>query len=684
MEDPVHLWDSRWNIRCLSCRHAFFLVLLLLLAALALLGVELWKDTNRQWQKLHTASDSLMHHQKLSLLLQEVIEYEQLTHRFLLGDRFLAVGIESAKKRIDEAMQQIVFSTALFSKEEDSDPAAAHVPLPIDQITNSWKMLSQSEGTPTLELNLAENLKIVQAIRDCLKILQERIILSGQEDLVTLLLNQLLYLQLPALQQDIMRFASLGEQLAYSQEPSITMRHHFIGTMALMGDQEERIQINGNRAMHLQYILNHDPSLQAILKNPFAELHDAIRNWIQEVTRSFTQNTLTFEPFILLATHALDESVQLTGTLIEQIEHLLNQQISAWNKAATSRLILFALTCLLILGLVCFLFYNILSALKKMLNAAQSIQKGNLQAHFPLNITEELSTQSAVLNSIGASIQDLFRAFHHLKLMSKDSFQSIATLFEKQNHIFLEQKAMNHQLLLQAQTLVSHAQTSTTAMQEALVDIEQMFSTIKHGKDFLRKFIYMIENLFTSSQELTNALSPINEHDQNATHLISSMTQVTDRTNLLSLNAAIKAKKTGDGFGVIADEVRRLADQTAHTTLDIEQMLHHIISSMKSSHQSIQHLFAELDAATQQIKPFDNTFLMLHNQIQQQLMWLKKMQEQVETEESVSESMMQTIHPMHRTTQQTAQIMEQLRAECLHFSEEIDKLSALLAPFELH
>lgn len=686
MGDPVHLWDSRWNIRCLSCRYAFFLILILFMTSLSLLGFALWKEKNKEWQMLHTASGSLLYHQTLSSLLQEVIEYQQLMQRFLLGDHSLSIAIESAKKRIDEAMHQITSSSTLFAKqEEEDDPSFTHVPLPIDQVVSSWKVLSQTDVLLTQELNLSESIKLVQAIRECLKIVQERIALTAQEDLVPLLLNQLLYLRIPALQQEMMRFASLGGQIAHTQEPSMEMRHHFIGAMALMEYQEEQLQLLGKYAMHLQYILNHDSSLQNILKNPFAELHNAVRNWLHDVKHIITQKKpLLFEPFILLAMHALGESEQLTGSVTEQIEHLLDQQIHVWTKTTTSHVMFFTLACLLSLGLVCFLFHNILYALKQMLNGAQSIQKGNIQTRFPRNITQELSTLSAVWNDVGSSMQELFHALHHMKLTFNESFQSISTLFEKQNHVFLEQKAINHQLLLQAQTLINNAQTDTKAMQEAISGIEQTFSTIKNGKEFLQKFIYMIETLLTSSQELTTTLSPTSEHDQNATHLISSMIQVTDRTNLLSLNAAIKAKQTGDGFSLIADEVRRLADQTAHTTLDIEQMIHQIISTMQSSRQSVQHLFDGLNLATQQIKPFDNTFLSLQAQIQQQLGLLKKMQEQVEKEEGVSETMMQTIHPLHRTTQQTAQIMEQLRAECTHLTEQIDKLGTLLSPFETH
>jgi methyl-accepting chemotaxis protein WspA len=80
---------------------------------------------------------------------------------------------------------------------------------------------------------------------------------------------------------------------------------------------------------------------------------------------------------------------------------------------------------------------------------------------------------------------------------------------------------------------------------------------------------------------LVNAkLAILNEKAGNINQVVVTIVKVADQTNLLSLNAAIEAEKAGEygrGF-VVATEVRRLADQTAVATYDIEQMVREIQS----------------------------------------------------------------------------------------------------------
>ncbi len=89
--------------------------------------------------------------------------------------------------------------------------------------------------------------------------------------------------------------------------------------------------------------------------------------------------------------------------------------------------------------------------------------------------------------------------------------------------------------------------------------------------------------LADSTGSISAKLSVISERAANINLVVSTITKVADQTNLLSINAAIEAEKAGEyglGFLVVAREIRRLADQTAVATLDIERMVKEMQSSV--------------------------------------------------------------------------------------------------------
>ena len=85
-----------------------------------------------------------------------------------------------------------------------------------------------------------------------------------------------------------------------------------------------------------------------------------------------------------------------------------------------------------------------------------------------------------------------------------------------------------------------------------------------------------MENVIVSAEIVAEKLEILDERARNINAVVTTIAKVADQTNLLSLNASVEAEKAGEygrGFAVVATEIRRLADQAAISTLDIEQMV---------------------------------------------------------------------------------------------------------------
>jgi len=100
---------------------------------------------------------------------------------------------------------------------------------------------------------------------------------------------------------------------------------------------------------------------------------------------------------------------------------------------------------------------------------------------------------------------------------------------------------------------------------------------------------------------------------------VTTITKVADQTNLLSLNAAIEAEKAGEygrGFAVVATEIRRLADQTAVATYDIEQMVKEMQSAVSAGGMGMDKFSEEVRRGVNEVQQVSHQLTQIIQQVQ--------------------------------------------------------------------
>ena len=117
---------------------------------------------------------------------------------------------------------------------------------------------------------------------------------------------------------------------------------------------------------------------------------------------------------------------------------------------------------------------------------------------------------------------------------------------------------------LDREMAVLNASTSSTA---------ELAASSQAGLDDIRP---TMDSLLSGTERIADKLARISSKADDIGQIVMTITKVANQTNMLSLNAAIEAEKAGEygqGFAVVAREIRRLADQTAVAALDIEDMV---------------------------------------------------------------------------------------------------------------
>jgi len=166
-------------------------------------------------------------------------------------------------------------------------------------------------------------------------------------------------------------------------------------------------------------------------------------------------------------------------------------------------------------------------------------------------------------------------------------------------------------------------------------------------------------------------LGILNEKAANISQVITTMAKVADQTNLLSLNAAIEAEKAGEygrGFAVVATEIRRLADQTAVATYDIEQMVKEVQAAVSAGSLGMTNFSADVRQSIAEVQQVTTQLAQVIKQVQALTPRFELvnsgMQSQATGGQQISDSLNQLTKAVHQTAQsleQSNQAIEQLK-----------------------
>jgi methyl-accepting chemotaxis protein WspA len=114
-----------------------------------------------------------------------------------------------------------------------------------------------------------------------------------------------------------------------------------------------------------------------------------------------------------------------------------------------------------------------------------------------------------------------------------------------------------------------------------------------------------------STASFGQRLALIRQRAEDINLVITTITKVADQTNLLSINAAIEAEKAGEygqGFLVVAREIRRLADQTAVATLDIERLVEQMQDAVNAGVGEMERFAMDVQAGVERVATISGQF----------------------------------------------------------------------------
>lgn len=467
------------------------------------------------------------------------------------------------------------------------------------------------------------------------------------------------------LQELLSQVSSLGEGIIQRKEITAAEKASLIGLIALMRSKLDQSQTDLQKLFNYEKILRNDVETESKLKDASDQYYNASLALIDFVEKNLlgAKEIASDETsFISLSSKARETSWNFLDASMDQLTHLLQLRLHSFKlqQRISSLLCLLAALAGFLLGFL--IMRGISRPLTNLVTAAKHLAGGDLSTRVPVLYEDEVGQVGVAFNQMAESFQELIGQLQWTGIQLTTSTTEIAATAKQQEATIVEQEATTKEIAATAREISATAKEFAKTMSEVSSGAEQTSSLASSGKTGLNRMETIMRQMVDAAGNIASKLAVLNEKAGSITSIVTTIGKVADQTNLLSLNAAIEAEKAGEygrSFAVIAREIRRLADQTANATLDIEKMVNEMVSAVSAGVMGVDKFSEEINTGVKQASNVGEQLSKIIEQVQQQTASFETVNQGMQAQSQGAEQINESINQLSEAAMQTTESIRQ-------------------------
>ena len=616
-----------------------------------------------------------------------------LSTQLLSGDAGVHTRMERAAQQVTENLNNAHAQAAAIAKFKVQDPFA--------QLTSRWNALSADVTRLTPEQSLRAHGEISERLRWVLARVGEEsgLVLDPEAETYYLIIPSLQVL--PAVSAALGDVRAQGTLAARAGQITAEQREALARSIALAGYS---LQTAGES---LETAFRKNPDSRTALGEPSKRALAGVRRILDEANDLFRPDrpvVVDADAWFDRATQAIQGVDQLSKTIAVRATDLLDKRVASGSRERLSTQgvsLFFVVLALLGLALV---GRNLVHSIRERQEHAKMVAdeyKSNQIAILRLmdemsaiadgDLTARAQVSEDITGTIADSVNVTVAQLHKVVESINDTAVQVSSATERAQQIAgrlteaanrqatdIEQAVGSVQLMTQ-----SIGEVSTSADESAKV-ARQSLDTTERGAQAVQASVASMGQIRDQIQETSKRIKRLGESSQEIGEIVDLISDISEQTNVLALNAAIQAATAGEagrGFTVVAEEVQRLAERSAEATKQIGALVKTIqgdtqeaVSAMESSTQGVVEGTKLSDAAGQALKEIEQVTRKLSELIQSIAV---STQMQVDIADEVRKLMHEVLGITRETTDGTHQtsrsmgdlsrLTEQLRASVQQF-----------------
>ena len=336
------------------------------------------------------------------------------------------------------------------------------------------------------------------------------------------------------------------------------------------------------------------------------------------------------------------------------------------------------------IGLLGQAFGRMIQSLQTMAKGVEEVAAGNLAV-----TVRPQSSKDIVGNAVAAMVQKLSALIGQVRksgIQVTTSGTEIAATAKQQQATANEISSTTTEISATAKEISATAKELVKAMKEVTEVAEETATLAGSGQAGLTRMDATMRQIMEASGSINARLAVLNEKAGNINTVVTTIAKVADQTNLLSLNAAIEAEKAGEygrGFAVVATEIRRLADQTAVATSDIEQMVKEMQSAVSAGVMGMDKFSEEVRRGGEVVREVSGQLTRIIEQVQTLTPSFETVNEGMQSQSIGAQQISEALTQLGEAAQQTVESLRQSNSAIEQLNEVTAGLQSSVSRFKL-
>ena len=290
-----------------------------------------------------------------------------------------------------------------------------------------------------------------------------------------------------------------------------------------------------------------------------------------------------------------------------------------------------------------------------------------------------LGPVASTVNTVLSDIKKLIDGFFQLSLainassytvntVSKNATEAVRTISNSTNEISKgassqAEEAQNSVLIVEK--LADQINSVYNSSNEIIKETDKIAQVNAAGFNTVQLLKEKSEMNYAASEKIFSVIEKLVNTVQQITNFTKSIENITEQTNLLALNAAIEAARGGEaglGFAVVAEEVRKLADQSRQSSLEIENLVESISEDSQMAVAVMEDLRKTSQEQNLSVEETRNAFKAIENAINAIVGKFRNVNESVNKMQQDKDEVIKSIEQISSVSQETAAASEEMAA----------------------